>query len=62
MTYVTTENIVDTLAWLLNQQDCFDAFHFDVEKQELTVQHAAGTDIIRAGMYLTAEYGLLVTS
>ncbi|MEB3753768.1 hypothetical protein [Acinetobacter sp. MD2(2019)] len=61
-TYLTDQNISDTITWLLQHQDCFDEFHFNVNTQELTVIHAAGTDIIRAGQFLNARYGILVTS
>ena len=60
--YTVDENIQDTIAWLLQHQDCYDEFHFDVHTQELTVTHAAGVDILRQGQYLTAKYGILVTS
>ncbi|WOE40270.1 hypothetical protein [Acinetobacter chinensis] len=62
LTYIVDESLADTLCWLVRHQDCFDAFEFDVEHQELKVHHANGTDIIRKGMYLNAGYGLLVTS
>jgi hypothetical protein len=39
-----------------------NAVNFDVQNQQLTVTHTAGIDQIRAGMYLTAKYGILVTS
>ncbi|MHA3061258.1 hypothetical protein [Acinetobacter sp. ANC 4631] len=61
-TYIVDENITDTMLWLLQHQDCFDELHFDVQQQELTVTHVAGVDQIRVGMYLTAKYGILVTS
>ncbi|WP_111892232.1 hypothetical protein [Acinetobacter sp. MB5] len=61
-TYIVDEQVADTVSWLLQHQDCFDELHFDVQNQELTVTHAAGMDQIRAGMYLTAKYGILVTS
>ncbi|TCM68313.1 hypothetical protein EC844_10516 [Acinetobacter calcoaceticus] len=60
--YIVDENIADTLHWLCCHQDCFDAFHFDVLSQDLVVEHANGSDILRVGHYLTAEYGILVTS
>ena len=62
LTYVADENIADTVTWLLNHQDAFDSFHFDVQSQELSVAHAAGEDIVRAGTFLNATYGILVTS
>ncbi|MEB3766382.1 hypothetical protein [Acinetobacter sp. MD2] len=61
-TYVVDDNFQDTITWLLQHQDCFDELRFDVLTQELTVIHAAGTDIIRAGQFLNARYGILVTS
>ena len=61
-TYIVDEQIADTLSWLLQHQDCFDELRFDVQTQELTVIHAAGIDQIRVGMYLTAKYGILITS
>ena len=60
--YIVDEHIADTLQWLCHHQDCFDALQFDVLTQELKVHHANGTDIIRLGMYLTAKYGILITS
>ena len=56
------ENIANTIFWLMQHQDIFDSFHFDVHTQELSVTHAAGVDIIRQGMFLNAKYGILVTS
>ena len=61
-TYIVDGNIADTIAWLIQHQDIFDSLHFDVHTQELSVTHAAGEDIIREGMFLTAKYGILVTS
>ena len=60
--YTVDDQIADTLSWLCQHQDCFDALHFDVLTQELKVHHANGIDIIRQGMYLTSKYGILVTS
>lgn len=60
--YIVDEHLADTLNWLCQHQDCYDAFHFDVLTQELKVHHANGSDIIRQGMYLTAKYGILITS
>ncbi len=60
--YTVDDNMADTITWLMHHQDVFDALHFDVQTQELSVSHAAGVDIIRTGMYLTAQYGILVTS
>jgi len=50
------------LHWLSLHQDCFDALHYDVLSEELSVEHANGVDIIRVGHYLNAEYGILLTS
>ena len=60
--YIVDDQIADTLSWLCQHQDCFDALQFNVITQELKVHHANGTDIIRKGMYLTSKYGILVTS
>ncbi len=62
LTYIADENISDTILWLLNHQDVFESFQFDVLSQELSVTHAAGRDIIRVGTFLNATYGILVTS
>lgn len=61
-TYTVDDNMADTMTWLIHHQEVFDSLHFDVHTQELSVSHAAGVDIIRVGMYLTAKYGILVTS
>lgn len=61
-TYLVDENIANTMVWLMQHQEIFDSFHFDVHTQELSVTHAAGVDIIRTGMFLNAKYGILVTS
>ncbi len=61
-TYTVDESITDTILWLMQHQDIFDSFHFDVHTQELSVTHAAGVDVIRVGMFLNAKYGILVTS
>jgi hypothetical protein len=61
-TYTVDERITDTILWLMQHQEIFDSFHFDVHTQELSVTHAAGVDIIRVGMFLNAKYGILVTS
>ena len=61
-TYKVDESTTDTILWLMQHQDIFDTFHFDVHTQELSVTHAAGVDIIRVGMFLNAKYGILVTS
>jgi len=61
LTYIADENISDTILWLLNHQDVFESFQFDVLSQELSVTHAAGRDIIRVGTFLNATYGILVT-
>ena len=34
----------------------------DAIQQQLTVEHANGVDIIKAGQYLNANYGILITS
>lgn len=61
-TYKVDESTTDIILWLMQHQDIFDSFHFDVHTQELSVTHAAGVDIIRVGMFLNAKYGILVTS
>lgn len=61
-TYKVDESTTDTILWLMQHQDIFDSFHFDIHTQELSVTHAAGVDIIRVGMFLNAKYGILVTS
>ena len=61
-TYKVDESTTDTILWLMQHQDIFDSFYFDVHTQELSVTHAAGVDIIRVGMFLNAKYGILVTS
>jgi len=61
-TYTVDEHVADTILWLVHHQEIFDSFHFDVHTQELSVTHAAGVDVIRIGMFLTAKYGILVTS
>jgi len=62
VSYIVDECLSDTLTWLCQHQDCFDYFEFNVSSQELKVHHANGVDTIRIGMYLTSEYGLLITS
>ena len=62
MTYIVDANPIDTLAWLLEHQECFDSFEYDAITQELTVKHANGADKIKAGDYLNAKYGILITS
>ncbi|WP_139851852.1 hypothetical protein [Acinetobacter pullicarnis] len=62
LTYLVDDNFADTLRWLALHQDCYDSFHYDVLKQELWVEHANGSDIIRIGHYLNANYGILLTS
>lgn len=61
-THVVTSDIQKTIDWLIQNQACFDSFTFDVHTQTLTVYHEAGKDVLRLGMYLTAQYGILVTS
>ncbi|MCU4414028.1 hypothetical protein KTH71_08255 [Acinetobacter sp. WU_MDCI_Axc73] len=60
--HIVTNQLVQTIIWLMQHQDIFDSFSFDVHAQQLTVKHVAGEDLIREGMYLTAQYGILVTS
>lgn len=60
--YVVDDYFSDTFVWLYHHQDCFESFEFDVFKQELKVYHVNGIDVIRCGMFLTAKYGILVTS
>ncbi|MPW43055.1 hypothetical protein [Acinetobacter guerrae] len=60
--HIVTDQIDQTMIWLMQHQDIFDSLSFDVHTQQLIVRHAAGEDIIREGMYLTAQYGILVTS
>lgn len=62
LTYIVDDNLSDTLTWLLHHQDSFDSFSYDSLKQELTVFHANGTDIIKIGDYLNASYGILITA
>lgn len=62
ITYLVDDNLADTLHWLCLHQDCFDAFHYDVQSGELLVEHANGADVIRPGHYLNAQYGILLTS
>ena len=61
-TYIVDDNLADTLTWLLHHQDCYDRFYYDAIQQQLTVEHANGIDIIKAGQYLNASYGILITS
>ncbi|WP_372374868.1 hypothetical protein [Acinetobacter ursingii] len=60
--HIVTNQLDQTIIWLMQHQDIFDSLSFDVITQQLTVKHAAGEDLIREGMYLTAQYGILVTS
>lgn len=60
--HIVTNQLDQTIIWLMQHQDIFDSLSFDVLTQQLTVKHAAGEDLIREGMYLTAQYGILVTS
>lgn len=62
MTYVVDEHLADTLTWLVQHQDCYDSFEYDALTQELRVHHANGTDRIKTGDYLNAQYGILITS
>ena len=50
-TYIVDDNLTDTLTWLLHHQDCYDRFYYDAIQQQLTVEHANGVDIIKAGQY-----------
>lgn len=61
-TYVVDAELVDTLMWLLQHQDCYERFEYDAIQQQLTVYHENGQDIIREGDYLSAQYGLLITA
>jgi hypothetical protein len=60
--YVCDDNVIDTLQWLMNHQDCWDSFQYDAVTQKLLVHHANGTDEVRAGQYLHVNYGILITS
>ena len=60
--YVVDDQLADTLRWLCQHQDCFDAFEYDALTQQLKVHHANGSDVIRIGMFLNAQYGILITS
>lgn len=60
--YVVDLQLADTLIWLCHHQDCYDSFQYDVLTHELKVFHANGIDIIRVGMFLNAQYGILITS
>ena len=60
--HIVTNQLDQTIIWLMQHQDIFDSLSFDVITQQLTVKHAAGEDLIREGMYLTAQSGILVTS
>ncbi|MBF7689468.1 hypothetical protein [Acinetobacter pollinis] len=51
-----------TIQWLMKYDECFDELKYDAIRKEWTVRHAAGEDILRIGMFLTAKYGILVTS
>lgn len=61
-TYIVDNNLVDTLNWLVHHQDCYESFEYDATTQELHVHHANGTDRIKKGDYLNAQYGILITS
>ena len=60
--HIVTDQLGLTIVWLMQHQDIFDSLNFDVQTQQLIVKHASGEDLIREGMYLTAQYGILVTS
>ena len=62
LTYIVDEHLADTLTWLSHHQDCFERLSYDCVRQELTVEHANGMDIIRQGDYLNAQYGILITA
>lgn len=60
--HIVQEDFAQTILWLLKHQDIFDSLHYDTLSRTLTVKHVAGEDILRKGMYLNAEYGILITS
>ncbi|WP_130802836.1 hypothetical protein [Acinetobacter ihumii] len=60
--HIVSDQLDQTILWLMQHQDIFDSLSFDVHTQQLVVKHVAGEDILREGMYLTAQYGILVTS
>lgn len=62
LTYIVDDHVADTIQWLLCHQDCFDVLHYDAVQQILSVDHANGTDIIKAGQYLNAQYGILISA
>lgn len=62
MTYVVDEHLADTLTWLVAHQQCYESFDYDAVTQTLKVHHANGTDQIKVGDYLNANYGILITS
>lgn len=59
---VSLKNIEKTISWLMNHKEVFDSFHYDVHQQEFVVKHPAGEDVLREGMYITSQYGILLTS
>ena len=61
-TYVLDEQLADTLTWLVEHQDCYDSFEYDAFTKTLVVHHANGSDQIKVGQYLNANYGILITS
>lgn len=61
-TYIVDHSMADTIAWLLQHQDSYDAFHYDAIDKTLMVEHANGRDEIREGDYLNARYGILITA
>lgn len=60
--HIVQEDFTQTILWLLKHQDIYDSFNYDTVSKQLTVKHPAGEDVIRKGMYLTAQYGILITS
>lgn len=60
--YVTDNNLLDTITWLMHHQESFDSFEYDAVSQQLKVHHANGTDLLKIGQYLNASYGILITS
>lgn len=45
--HIVTNQLDQTIIWLMQHQDIFDSLSFDVLTQQLTVKHAAGEDLIR---------------
>lgn len=61
-TYIVDDHLADTLSWLAHHQECYEHFEYDALSKELRVHHANGTDRIKKGDYLNAQYGILITS